>query len=195
VQSARLTFTNVDSGGGTGTLDMTKQGSETRYTSFSAAPPDFAGAGCPTLIPANVSVGTKWSSSGISNGMNFTTDGEVQSVTDTVTVPAGTFTGCLRIYDVNTYADLATYIAQGGYGTIDRTRWFAPGVGLVKYASTVAKANGNEVITAPLVSYQLAGTPGATDWWPLALGSQWVYQESHMGTPTAWTVSTYTTQQ
>ncbi|MFW1676507.1 hypothetical protein ACFVYJ_01835 [Pontibacter sp. JAM-7] len=57
---------------------------------------------------------------------------EITALDDTVTVPAGTFAGCIRVVGkakINLYAD-----PKIGYQDVKltQTEWYAPGVGLVK---------------------------------------------------------------
>lgn len=58
---------------------------------------------------------------------------EVESVNDTVTVPAGRFYNCLRVRGtgVRRQYDAGNYIGRTDI-SIDKTDWYAPGVGLVK---------------------------------------------------------------
>jgi len=64
----------------------------------------------------------------------------IEGIDETVTVPAGTFNGCLKIKSVG---------SRKGEFAIEQYHWYAPGVGLVKY---ILKANGAAALTLDLVA-------------------------------------------
>jgi hypothetical protein len=71
-----------------------------------------------TAAVDNLSLGVKTTGS-------FTVQWTVDSASETVTVPAGTFT-CLRVHRV-----------ESGYASTDEVQWFAAGVGKVKETGTM----------------------------------------------------------
>jgi len=67
----------------------------------------------------------------------------IESMTDTVKVPAGVFKNCMRIKSKGkSFIDAGNYVGNTVVG-IDETSWYAPGVGLIKSVrkeTTTAKA-------------------------------------------------------
>jgi hypothetical protein len=179
-----LNFLGVDSGTGSGTMTLQHSGSQVTYTGFNAAPPDFASVGHSDLVTDDTTVGSHFTSAGITNSLHYSADVVVTSVTETVITPAGTFTNCLRIDETLTYADPAQSLLLGGNLTLSRTRWFARGVGPVKYAATYQDSTKTFTNTGVLQSVTIPTL--ATDWWPLQTGAIWVFQESDMSTTTTW---------
>ncbi|MDX1519073.1 MAG: hypothetical protein R3318_03045, partial [Gammaproteobacteria bacterium] len=56
----------------------------------------------------------------------------IESMRDTVKVPAGTFRNCMRIRtEGKAFVDAGNYVGNTVVG-VDETSWYAPGVGLVK---------------------------------------------------------------
>ncbi len=57
---------------------------------------------------------------------------EIESMNDTIRVPAGTFRNCMRIRSTGkSFVNAGNYVGNTVVG-IDETNWYAPGVGLVK---------------------------------------------------------------
>jgi hypothetical protein len=188
---ATVTFADVDSGTGTGTLSLQGTAFGLESQGFSAAPPDFISIGSGRLIPSSPQVGQTWTDQGISNNHTIQTTVTVASTTDSVTVPAGTFPGCLRTEEINGFSD--EYVrSSGGLAPNRRTRWFASGVGPIKYETTYIGPGGvaRGTNTGVLVSRSLK-TTGSADWWPLASGNTWTFQESDQAAPCTWTVTVY----
>ena len=81
----------------------------------------------------------------------------IESMTDTVQVPAGTFANCMRItVKGNTFTDAGNYVGKT-IVRINETNWYAPGVGLVKSVhkeSTKHKALDKGEIILMLESYR-----------------------------------------
>ena len=81
----------------------------------------------------------------------------IESLTDTVTVPAGTFADCLRItLKGDAYTNAGNYVGLT-IVTITETDWYAPGVGLVKSVrkeTTTSKALDRGEIILELESYR-----------------------------------------
>ncbi|MGH8120941.1 MAG: hypothetical protein ACRESK_10045 [Gammaproteobacteria bacterium] len=81
----------------------------------------------------------------------------IDSLTDTVTVPAGIFPDCMRITRKgNTYANAGNYVGLT-IVAIEETDWYAPGVGLVKSLrkeSTTSKVLDKGEITLELEAYR-----------------------------------------
>jgi hypothetical protein len=76
--------------------------------------------------------------------MDITLKLELAAV-ETVTVPKGTFEGCLKL----------VYTTSFGQGQMTRTVWYAKGVGMVKSQRTAPR--GGAVTTDELTDYKLAG--------------------------------------
>jgi hypothetical protein len=194
VMQATIGLTNVDSGTGTGTMSLLRTSFGLTTNGFNAAPPDFLSVGSPQLLPASPVLGQTWSHSGISNGYTINTTATVTSLSETVTVTAGTFSNCLRIEESNSF-DPAYVASSGGRAVSHRTRWFAPGVGPVKYEAVYVDASLTVVVTATgqLVSRSLAYT-APNNLWPLAVGNSWVIQETDPlapgQLPCTWSVTT-----
>ncbi len=183
---ATITFAGVDSGSGTGTMGLERYAAGVRISGFAAAPPDFASIGTCLILPASPTVGQTWTEQGVSNGYAISTTAVVASLTDSVTVPAGTFAACLRIEETITFPD--AYVA-GAYAVAARTRWFAGGIGPVRYEARIRRvSNPDQIVTGVLVSRTVSSS-SATDWWPLQVNNVWVMQESHQGNPCTWTVT------
>jgi hypothetical protein len=83
-------------------------------------------------------------------------DGEskIESIDDTVTVPAGTYRGCIRVRF--TSRDHSELPARLGFGPlhIESLRWFAPGVGMVKYQHDDRSGAGSGTFTAELKTFK-----------------------------------------
>ena len=187
VRQATVGFTNVDSGQGTGTLTLLRTAFGLTSYGFNAAPPDFLSIGSPELLPAAPALGQSWSHSGYSNTSLITTTATVTSLADTVSVTAGTFANCVRIEEENSFPP--AYAGSWGAPS-HRTRWFAPGVGPVRYETVYVNSSGAVVSTAigQLTSYTLAYT-APNNLWPLAIGNTWVIQESDQASTCTWAIT------
>jgi len=82
---------------------------------------------------------------------------KIESMTDSVKVPAGTFENCMRIViSGNAFIDAGNYVGKT-IVRLNETNWYAPGVGLVKSVrkeSTKHKALDKGEITLVLESYR-----------------------------------------
>jgi len=81
----------------------------------------------------------------------------IESMTDTIRVPAGVFRNCMRIRSTGSqFHDAGNYVGNTVVG-IDETNWYAPGVGLVKSVrkeTTTAKALDYGEIILELETYR-----------------------------------------
>lgn len=124
------------------------------------------------LFQFPLQVGTAWESSVISKALIKTgppqktefhirarvpVTARIASLTDTVTVPAGTFENCLRIESRgDSFINAGNYVGKT-IVRLEETNWYAPGVGLVKsfrQESTKSKALDQGEITLELESYR-----------------------------------------
>ncbi|HRR96226.1 MAG TPA: hypothetical protein P5150_05795, partial [Candidatus Ratteibacteria bacterium] len=110
------------------------------------------------LLPSRVEVDVWWQA----NSYDESVISNIESVSETVTTPAGTFTNCVKVsttyppneWDPNEYKEIDYYKQD---------------VGWVKYVFMI----NSEVIEAgELVSYSGSGT----GYWPLEEGNQWDYE-------------------
>lgn len=187
VRQATVGLTNVDSGSGTGSMTLLRTDFGLITSGFNTAPPDFLSIGSPQLLPAHPSLGQTWTHSGISNGFTISTTATITALAETVAVTAGTFANCVRIEEENSFDP--AYAGSGG-AVSHRTRWFAPGVGPVRYEAVYVDSSGAVVTTATgqLTSYTLVYT-APNNLWPLAVGNTWVIQESDQAAPCTWAVT------
>ncbi len=83
---------------------------------------------------------------------------KIESITDTVEVPAGIFDNCMRIsYSGDAFTDAGNYIGLTVV-SVNETNWYAPGVGLVKSVrreTTTHQALDHGEIVLELESYRL----------------------------------------
>lgn len=103
------------------------------------------------ILPKNISVGTNWQDETLTKLLQKTgppqktlfkiiakvpIEVKVESLTDTVTVPAGTFENCLKItMSGSVYKDAGNYVGLT-IVAVEQSNWYAPGVGLVKLERT-----------------------------------------------------------
>jgi len=121
------------------------------------------------ILDAGVPVGGGWSGPAFSNTPQpLKATVTVLSDTETVTVPAGAFAGCLLTEQVTTEDGPATEANQEFCGAV--RAWYARGVGLVQLH--VRHEDGLEA-TLQLQSYETDGESG--DFLPLAVGNRWEY--------------------
>ena len=82
---------------------------------------------------------------------------KIESMTETVTVPAGTFYNCMRVeISGNVFTDVGNYVGRT-IVRLSETNWYAPGVGLIKSIrkeSTKHKALDKGEIMLVLESYR-----------------------------------------
>jgi hypothetical protein len=187
VRQATVGFTNVDSGPGTGTLTLLRTAFGLTSNGFNSAPPDFISIGSPQLLPAAPALGQKWTDSGTSNGFLVTTTVTVTFLAETVSVTAGTFANTVRIEEAISFPPA---YAGAGAAVSHRTRWFAPGVGPVRYETVYVNSSGAVVTTAigQLTSFTLLYT-APNNLWPLAIGNTWVIQESDQASTCTWAIT------
>ncbi len=94
-----------------------------------------------------VATGTTWDMPSKMGEAELTINLTVESVTDSVTVPAGTYKDCAKIKHVG-----------GGKGapiSIEAYEWYAPEVGLVKSIVTINRVDKDKKKTAEHLTYQL----------------------------------------
>jgi len=121
------------------------------------------------ILDAAVPVGGHWSGNAFSNtSQPLKATVTVQSDTETVTVPAGTFAGCLLTEQVTTEDGPATEANRELCGTV--RAWYAAGVGLVQFHAR--HADGLEA-TLRLEDHEVGG--GSGDFLPLRAGNRWEY--------------------
>ncbi len=113
---------------------------------------------------------------GLTSGEHMRTTSTLVSKTESVTVPAGEFSGCALIETVVSTSDEAKpdeserSFYQGYWAGTCRA-WFAPGVGLVRFL--YQHRNGHET-DIQLMEYTLAEP--SSDYLPLALNNRWRYR-------------------
>jgi hypothetical protein len=94
-----------------------------------------------------VATGTTWDMPVKMGEEELTVNLTVESVTDSVTVPAGTYKDCAKIKHVGGKA--------GDPVSLEAYEWYAPDVGLVKSVVTITKVDKNKAKTAEHLTYQL----------------------------------------
>jgi hypothetical protein len=77
----------------------------------------------------------------------------IEAVDDVVTVPAGTYKKCVRVRFTTLDGDVPASLG-GGSLKISSVRWFAPGVGMVKYQQDDRSSAGSGTLTAELQSFK-----------------------------------------
>lgn len=107
------------------------------------------------LIKQPLQIGTTWEepydSKFILQKANFTVKAKIKSMSETVTVPIGTFNNCMMVeYKGHIEQDQGEYMGKIIL-TIEKTIWYAPDVGMVKSvlqerSNVGMKNNGNEII-------------------------------------------------
>jgi hypothetical protein len=120
------------------------------------------------LLDFSLSVGDSWSEyvpSGGLDPMRITVT--IESDSETVSVPAGEFSGCMKTKIVT--SEEPEGCSENHCG--DREFIYAPGVGLVK--STFVRRDG-AIAIAQLTSCTVSH--GSEDYFPLTVGSKWVYE-------------------
>ena len=133
-------------------------------------PPETA-ASPGRLLPEVVELGKEWSAPVRgANGRFYDELSRVESVSDTVVAPAGTFRNCVRTVSQTTGPD-----PDDEFNTSwllgRRTLWLAPGVGIVK---SVYEPMLGAMETCELVDFHIGGQdPGHV---PLEVGNRWRYR-------------------
>jgi len=123
-------------------------------------------------------VGQTWEDSGYRNGYPVNSKAKVVSLSETVTVPAGTFTNCAKVEETVTYPE--GYIPGKPY-PVKFERWFAPGIGPCKVRATM---NDGNVRIWELVYENI---PSGSDYFPLGLNYTWTFTLDRAN-ETTWTV-------
>jgi hypothetical protein len=194
---ADATYVVIMAGDAAGTVSFVSNGSEIWFSDVVSSTPIFYGPGTDPLaapfFPDDVpplayhvpQVGQTWSHSYPGTALWNVTE-VVESVTDDVVVPAGTFHGCVKVVETFMYGPHQAPVSY----VKTRERWFAGGVGPVKvrtvgseyHYDAFPRYTQREDI-AELVS---SSTPGAsaTDFFPLGLGYTWTMVAAGIGSAT-----------
>ncbi len=133
---------------------------------FKATPFRFL-PGMTKILDASFSVGDSWSTEVPFGGDPMRMTVTIQSDSETVSVPAGEFSNCLKTMLVTSEEPEDCEESRCG----NREFTYAPGVGLVK--SVFVRRDGN-IGVAQLTSYEVSDGKG--DYFPLALGNKWTYE-------------------
>jgi hypothetical protein len=80
-------------------------------------------------------------------------ESRIEAIDDVVTVPAGTYDKCVRVRFTTVDGRLPSKLG-GGPLSITSVRWFAPGVGMVKYQHDDRSGVGGGTMTAELQSFK-----------------------------------------
>ncbi|MCX5847110.1 MAG: hypothetical protein NTW12_12275 [Deltaproteobacteria bacterium] len=89
------------------------------------------------------------------SGIRYTVTSYIESVSETVTVPAGSFTNCVRIKVLNEMTENSNKTAVGWY-----REWYAPNIGRVIYGKYSANW-GSATTTQQLIGFSVTrGLPG-----------------------------------
>jgi hypothetical protein len=137
--------------------------------------PSLAGA---KFLVYPIEVGTSWVSSSdwsdvCPDKMATKTYRWIESVTDTITVPAGTFNNCARVGGYSTVepAPSGNCLVTEITWETDIDVWYAEGVGPVK---AIITDNLGRTYTGELTSYSVSSpTPG--DYWPMSMDDTWTF--------------------
>jgi hypothetical protein len=119
------------------------------------------------LMKYPVTEGSSWTESGGSNGFIVDSATVIEETAAQVDVPAGTFTSCVvtsETFSVDPNYNNGVYIAE-------YTRYFAPGVGLVKL---VARWRNNDTTVGELLEYQVHD-PDPDDYFPMTIHDWWKF--------------------
>lgn len=91
---------------------------------------------------------------------------------ESVSVPAGTFTGCVKLVRQMNLTVILSSNGQQVSGVDSGTMWLAPGIGPVKKLETITIAGSSETISEELTEYLVAGQgPGISNG-PLTFAGQ-----------------------
>ncbi|MEC7875227.1 MAG: hypothetical protein VYC15_00305 [Pseudomonadota bacterium] len=124
------------------------------------------------VIPKNLTVGAKWNQSTITKLLKKTgppqktefkiiadvpLDLRIESLDDTITVPAGQFSKCMRIKMTGSaYKNAGNYVGLT-LVNVEQTNWYSPGVGLVKLErleTTQSAALDKGTLSIELVNFE-----------------------------------------
>lgn len=86
----------------------------------------------------------------VSGSPKVTGESRIEAIDDVVTVPAGTYKNCVRVR----FTTVDGSIPYGSDLTINSLRWFAPGVGMVKYQQEEKSDDKGGTFTAELKSFK-----------------------------------------
>ena len=121
------------------------------------------------ILDAAIPVGGGWSGNAFSNTARpLKATVTVLSDMETVTVPAGTFAGCLLTEQVTTEDGPPSEANRELCGTV--RAWYARNVGLVQL-----HARHEDGLEATLRLEECEAEPGSGEWLPLAVGHRWEY--------------------
>ncbi|MFC1717160.1 sigma-70 family RNA polymerase sigma factor [Candidatus Poribacteria bacterium] len=139
-------------------------------STFNASPFCYLPGSMTKLLDSSLSVGNEWSMyvpSGSLDPMKITVT--VESDSEIASVPAGDFSNCLKTKIATSEEPADCSRDKCG----EREFVYAPGVGLIK--ATYTRRDG-ATVTAQLTSYTVSN--GDKDYFPLDVGSKWVYEWS-----------------
>jgi DUF3108-like len=124
------------------------------------------------IFPEQLSIGTEWEETTITKLLKKTgppqktvfkiiarvpLEVEIKSLTETVTVPAGRFENCIKIFmEGFVFKDAGNYIGMTMV-SVEQTNWYAPGVGLIKMErqeTTQRKALDKGTLLVELVKFE-----------------------------------------
>ncbi len=94
-----------------------------------------------------VATGTNWDMASKMGEDELTINLTVESISDSVTVPSGTYKDCAKIKHVGG--------SKGAPISLEAYEWYAPEVGLVKSMVTITRVNKDKSKTAEHLTYQL----------------------------------------
>jgi RNA polymerase sigma-70 factor (ECF subfamily) len=135
---------------------------------FNASPFRFLPGSKTKLLSSSPSVGDDWSMYLPSGGMDpMKITVTIESDSETVSVPAGEFSSCLKTKIVTSEEPVDCEENRRG----EREFVYAPGVGLVK--ASFIRYDGALAI-AQLTEYEVSD--GKEDYFPLTIGNKWVYE-------------------
>lgn len=101
----------------------------------------------PYLLHKPYEKGTKWEvkSSGqmSTTGEPLTLEATIEGINETVTVPAGTYEGCLKVISRGEQVKKLGSVMGQAKISVEQTSWFCPGVGLVR---SINKTNSNNLM-------------------------------------------------
>lgn len=124
------------------------------------------------LIPNKIAVGTKWEETTTTKLLqktgppqktvfkiiaNIPLEVEIESLTETIDVPAGRFENCMKVtMEGFVFKDAGNYIGLTMV-SVEQSNWYAPGVGLVKMErleTTERKALDKGTLLVELVNFE-----------------------------------------
>jgi hypothetical protein len=100
-------------------------------------------------IKTPVSLGTTWDTKAKFGGEDLTINLTIESLNDSMTVPAGSYQDCLKIKHTSG-------AQKNGSGlSVEAYEWYAPNVGLVKSLVTIKKFDHKQLKESEHLNYQL----------------------------------------